>query len=97
MLQVSSRFTALLREGWLQYRPESTGMKLLGRSWKVGWFELLADGKLTWFPSPDKRHNENRSALPLVHSPASNVAPLDPQCKELSLAADPGASCWGGV
>ena len=65
-----SQFTALVREGWLQYRPESTGMKLLGRSWKVGWFELLADGKLSWFPSPDKRHHENRSALLNSTSPA---------------------------
>lgn len=35
-------------------------MALLGKAWKVGWFELLADGRLTWFPSPDKRSNENR-------------------------------------
>lgn len=59
-LQVTSRFTALVREGWLQYRPEGSSMALLGKAWKVGWFELLADGRLTWFPSPDKRSNENR-------------------------------------
>lgn len=59
-VQVTSRFTALVREGWLQYRAEGSSTKLLGKAWKVGWFELLADGRLTWFPSPDKRCNENR-------------------------------------
>ena len=30
------------------------------KGWKVGWFELLADGKLSWFPSPSKVPSESR-------------------------------------
>lgn len=51
------QFVPIVREGWLQYRKEP---KILLKSWKVGWFELLADGKLSWFPSPSKQPNESR-------------------------------------
>lgn len=57
VLQVQCEFVACLREGWLQYRKEP---KAVIRSWKVGWFELLADGKLSWFPSPSKTPSESR-------------------------------------
>ena len=56
-VQVKSEFVAILREGWLQYRKEP---KSLLKSWKVGWFELLADGKLAWYPSPSKKPHETR-------------------------------------
>lgn len=54
---MKSEFVATLREGWLQYRKEP---KTMLKSWKVGWFELLADGKLAWYPSPSKQPHETR-------------------------------------
>lgn len=56
-MQVKSEFVAILREGWLQFRKEP---RSLLKSWKVGWFELLADGKLAWYPSPSKKPHETR-------------------------------------
>jgi len=55
--QVKCEFVPILREGWLQYRREPRSMM---KGWKVGWFELLADGKLSWFPSPSKQPHESR-------------------------------------
>ena len=49
------------------------------KSWKVGWFELLADGKLSWFPSPSKLPHENRctstprNQIAYVHSNMCSV------------------------
>ena len=56
-MQVKCEFVPILREGWLQYRREPRSMM---KGWKVGWFELLADGKLSWFPSPSKQSHESR-------------------------------------
>jgi len=56
-MQVKCEFVSILREGWLQYRREPRSMM---KGWKVGWFELLADGKLSWFPSPSKQPHESR-------------------------------------
>ena len=56
-MQVTCEFVPILREGWLQYRREPRSMM---KGWKVGWFELLADGKLSWFPSPSKQSHESR-------------------------------------
>ncbi|KAL3146727.1 hypothetical protein ABBQ38_014714 [Trebouxia sp. C0009 RCD-2024] len=63
-IQVKSEFVAILREGWLQFRKEP---RSLLKSWKVGWFELLADGKLAWYPSPSKKPHETRGQISMAH------------------------------
>ena len=68
-MQVKSEFVAILREGWLQYRKEP---KTMLKSWKVGWFELLADGKLAWYPSPSKKPHETRYLSPPNPYPCSS-------------------------
>lgn len=62
-IQVTCEFVPILREGWLQYRREPRSMM---KGWKVGWFELLADGKLSWFPSPSKQPHESRGQIHLT-------------------------------
>ncbi len=64
-LQMKCAFVPIVREGWLQYRKER---KTMMKSWKVGWFELLADGKLSWFPSPSKQPHESRYARRSIHN-----------------------------
>ena len=71
-VQVKCEFMAILREGWLQYRKEG---RSLVKSWKVAWFELLADGKLTWYPSPSKHPHETRYPC----SPPPAPQPLLPE------------------
>ncbi|KAL0041023.1 hypothetical protein WJX77_002502 [Trebouxia sp. C0004] len=71
MIQVKCEFVPILREGWLQYRSESRSMM---KGWKVGWFELLADGKLSWFPSPSKQPHESRGQIHVTCIEAMGLA-----------------------
>ncbi|KAL0043348.1 hypothetical protein WJX79_002420 [Trebouxia sp. C0005] len=70
-IQVKCEFVPILREGWLQYRREPRSMM---RGWKVGWFELLADGKLSWFPSPSKQPHESRGQIHLTRIESMGLA-----------------------